>query len=156
MARVVAFALAYGWTPPAAAVLEAALVDHPRIALRYAATSDERSGRVDPRVLAVVLVVATRHHLGAVGPFVSGHSYYVAGTEVASNHAFGRAVDLPVVDGAAVSGDNDAARTAVRQVAALAPSLRPDEIGCPWAMEVGGLRTFTEGHGDHLHFGWDS
>lgn len=156
VATVVAFALAYGWAPPGDAVLEVAVLDHPRIALRAAAAADVRAGRVDPRVLAVVLVVATRHELTAVGPFVSGHSYYVADSESPSNHAFGRAVDLPVVDGASVSDDNDAALAAVRQVAALPLSLRPDEIGCPWALTLGGRRTITKGHGDHLHFGWDN
>ena len=146
----------YGWAPPGDAVLAAAILDHPRITLRPAAARDVRSGRVDPRVLAVVLVVATRHDIAAVGPFLSGHSYYVAGTEAPSNHAFGRAVDLPVVDSAAVSDDNDAALAAVRQVGRLALSLRPDEIGCPWALTLGGRRTITKGHGDHLHFGWDS
>ena len=156
VATVVAWALSYGWTPPDDAVLAAAVLDHPRVALRPSAASDVRAGRVEARVLAVVLVVATRHDLAAVGPFVSGHSYFVAGTDAPSNHAFGRAVDLPVVDSAAVSDDNDAALAAVRQVALLPLSLRPDEIGCPWAVTLGGRRTITKDHGDHLHFGWDS
>jgi hypothetical protein len=154
VATVEAWALVYGWRPPAASVLAAAVLDHPRIGLRAAAEGDVRAGLVDGRVLAVLLVAASRHDLGSVGPFVTGHSYYVAGTDSPSNHAFGRAVDLPVVDGEAVSPGNDGARALVGIVDRLPADLRPTEIGCPWADAARGA--FTKAHDDHLHFGFDS
>lgn len=153
VATVEAWALAYGWRAPDVSVLESAVLVHPRIGLRPAAEDDILKGRVDGRVLAVLLVVATRHDLSHVGPFASGHSYYVAGTDSPSNHAFGRAVDIPVVDGAAVRPGNEAARRATEIVDALPADLRPTEIGCPWADAARGA--FTAGHDDHLHFGFD-
>ncbi|HVE46678.1 MAG TPA: transglycosylase SLT domain-containing protein [Acidimicrobiales bacterium] len=156
VATVEAWALAYGWTPPDPGVLVAAVLDHPRIRLRPAAKRDVHAGVVDERVLAVLLVIATRHDLSGVGPFASGHSYFVAGTERASNHAFGRAVDLALLDGVAVSESNDVALAVVRRVARLPLWMRPDEIGCPWRLELGRLRTITKAHGDHLHFGWST
>ncbi|MEA3076327.1 MAG: hypothetical protein QOF60_1235 [Actinomycetota bacterium] len=156
VATVVAWALVYGWSPPDAGVLASAVLDHPHVQLRAEAAADVRAGLVDERVIAVVLVVATRHDLRSVGPFVTGHGYYVQGTDRPSNHAFGRAVDLPWVDGDAVSPANDGARAAAELAGAIPGALRPDEIGCPWALRVPGVRTFTEGHDDHLHVGYDA
>jgi hypothetical protein len=145
------WALRYGWEPPDAAVLATAVLDHPRIALRPQAESDVRGDLVDPRVLRLLLVAATSHRLAFVGPMVSGHSYFVAGTDRPSNHASGRAVDIPVVDGKAVSKDNDAALDVISLV-----GHDVDELGSPWPHPLDGPRTFDEGHSDHLHFGWDA
>lgn len=158
VATVEAWALAYGWRAPDVSVLESAVLVHPRIGLRPAAEDDILKGRVDGRVLAVLLVVATRHDLASVGPFVKDHHPFVRDgngrpTGRMSNHAFGRAVDLPVVDGAAVRLDKEAARRATGIVDALPADLRPTEIGCPWADAARGA--FTAGHDDHLHFGFD-
>jgi hypothetical protein len=78
----------------------------------------------------------------------------VAGTDSPSNHAFGRAVDVPVVDRAPVSPSNEDARLALLNVADLPDGLRPTEIGCPWADAAKGA--FTKGHSDHVHLGFDS
>jgi hypothetical protein len=154
VATVEAWAVLYGWRPGDPSVLGRAVLDHPAIGLRPAARADVAAGRIDARVLGVLLAIATRHELAFVGPFVSGHSYYVAGTSSPSNHAFGRAVDIPMVDGEAVTPSNEGARRATEIVDALPDDLRPTEIGCPWADAAAGA--FTAGHDDHLHFGFDS
>ncbi|MGH8972798.1 MAG: transglycosylase SLT domain-containing protein [Acidimicrobiia bacterium] len=152
VATAVAWALSYGWSPPDDAVLEAAVLDHPGIALRAGAADDVRAGLVDQRVLAVVLVVATHHRLSAVGPFATGHSYYVAGTDTPSNHAFGRAVDLPVVDGVAVSASNEAARAVQCQPCGWKPQRcrhgRPGAGGRPLRRRVRGWRGLCMGRAD--------
>ena len=156
VATVVAWAVAYGWSPaPAPAVLAHAVVHHPNLALRPQAAADVEAGVVDARVLAVLLVLATHHQLGSIGPFVTGHGYYVSGTARPSNHVFGRAVDVFVVDGAAVSPGNDAARSVAEEVLALPEGLRPTEVGLPWAQYEGLPGAFADAdHLDHLHFGY--
>lgn len=152
---VEALAAAYRLPADPTALAEAVL-NHPRIGLRASAAGDVRAGRVDVRILAVLLVIATEHDLAAVGPFVTGHSYYVAGTDRPSNHAFGRGVDLPVVDGSAVSPTNTGARAVVDLALALPPDLRPDEIGCPWPDLARLPGVFTDAaHYDHLHLGFE-
>lgn len=137
--------------------LEAMVLSHPHIHLESLAAGDVAEGRVDPRVLQVLAYLAERHDLGSVGPLISGHSYYVAGTTTASNHAFGRAVDISVIDGQAVSIYNPAARDAMQMVLALPPPLLPDELGGPWLLpHPWSVAVFTRDHGDHLHIGWDS
>ena len=110
-----------------------AVLSNPNIELRPEAEADVRAGRVDPRVLAALLALAERFSLAGVGPFVSGHSYYVAGTNRPSNHAFGRAVDIGTINGELVSPANGAARQAALALASLPAPLRPDEIGSPFA-----------------------
>jgi Transglycosylase SLT domain len=136
--------------------LAQAVLSHPSIELRPEAEVDAKAGRVDPRVLAVLLALAERFSLAGVGPFVSGHSYYVAGTSTPSNHAFGRAVDIGQIDGEPVSPANGAARAAVLAVASLPAPLRPDELGSPFAdlSELPALFS-DEDHQDHLHLGYE-
>jgi hypothetical protein len=137
--------------------LEVMVLSHPRIHLASLAAGDVAEGRVDPRVLQVLLYLAERHDLGSVGPLISGHSYYVAGTTSPSNHAFGRAVDISVIDGQAVSISNPAAHDAMQMVLTLPPPMLPDELGGPWLLaHPSSVAVFTRDHGDHLHIGWDS
>jgi hypothetical protein len=135
--------------------LEAMVLSNPRIHLSSYAAGDVAAGRIDPRVLEVLLVLAERFDLGSVGPLITGHSYFVAGTSTPSNHVFGRAVDISVIDGQAVSIYNAAAREAMQLVLRLAPPLLPDELGGPWLLYHAGVRTFTRDHHDHIHIGWD-
>jgi hypothetical protein len=141
--------------PCQAGELEAMVLSNPRIHLGSLAVGDVAEGRVDPRVLQVLLLLAERHDLGSVGPLISGHSYFVAGTTTPSNHAFGRAVDISVIDGRAVSIFNPAARDAMQMVLSLPTPLLPDELGGPWLLPHPSVAVFTRDHGDHLHIGWD-
>lgn len=154
IALVTAWATAYGYLP-SGSLAALAVLNHPNLSLRPEAATDARSGNVDARVLAVLLMLATTHRLQAVGPFISGHSYNVAGSTRPSNHAFGRAADLPVVDGTPVSSSNASARTIAELISHLPSPLRPDELGSPWRFSLAGMRTFTQGHHDHIHYGYD-
>ncbi|MGH2705784.1 MAG: hypothetical protein ACRDJ4_12020 [Actinomycetota bacterium] len=135
--------------------LAAAVLSHPGIRLSTDALRDVEAGDVDARLLQVLIVLASEHDLGAVGPIRTGHSYYVHGTTRVSNHAFARAVDIGAVDGARVSVNNDGAREAVALALSLAAPLRPDEVGSPWLIPTPGLSVFSDAdHLGHLHLGW--
>jgi hypothetical protein len=135
--------------------LEAMVLSNPRIGLQPEARGDVAAGRIDPRDLEVLLFLAQRHDLSSVGPLITGHSYNVRGTTRPSNHAFGRAVDIPVIDGVPVSIANPAALDAMEMIISLPPPFLPDELGGPWLMHNPSVRTFTKDHGDHIHIGWD-
>lgn len=131
------------------------VLSHPRISFTPNAIRDVNSGVVDPRVLNVLLILAERYDLGRVGPFRSGHSYFVKGTTRVSNHVSGRAVDISIVDGKPVSASNSAAFEAVNVIVSLQFPLRPTEIGSPWKIDSKG--SFTDrGHRNHIHIGWSS
>jgi hypothetical protein len=125
----------------------------PSIGLLPGARRDVETGLMDARILRLLLILAERHELSAVGPLVSGHSYYVKGTNRPSNHAFGRAVDILELNGAPVNVRNLGALDAARQVVSLDSPLRPDEVGAPWPLYFPGVSTFVKDHDDHLHFG---
>ena len=148
--EVIGWAIRYGWTTPDAGGLGQAALSHPNIELRPEARLDIEAGRVDARVLGNLLFLASEHRLGSVGPFATGHSLYVAGTNTISHHAYGRAVDIPIVDGVAVSPSNESARAAAQSLLSLDAPLRPDELVSPWDLAYPGA--FTDSiHLNHLH-----
>jgi hypothetical protein len=149
---VLSWALRYGWMGEDAGGLETAVLSHPNIELRPEARADVQAGVVDRRILGMLLVLATEHRLGGVGPFVTGHSMYVAGTDRISNHAVGRAVDIGVVDGMSVAPSNLQAREAVVTLLTLPEPVRPDELGSPWDFDAPGAFTDSS-HLDHIHAG---
>jgi hypothetical protein len=152
--EVITWAVRYGWFSGDAQTLATAVLTNDNIELDAAARSDLEAGLVDQRVLAALLHLAMDHRVGSVGPFVTGHSVYVDGTTRVSNHAVGRAVDIGIVDGAAVSASNSSAEAAARALLLLPPRLRPDELGSPWDFSVTGVSAFTEDHEAHLHIGY--
>lgn len=153
--EVASWAIRYGWFSTDSRSLELAVLTHPNIELRQEARADVEAGLVDVRVVAALLALAAEHRLSAVGPFVTGHAIYVKGTTRVSNHAVGRAVDIPIIDGTAVSLANEAARDAALLLLKLPGELRPDELGAPWDLPSASVDTFAdEDHAGHLHAGW--
>ena len=64
-----------------------------------------------------------------------------------------QALDIVSVDGQPVGPDNFAARDLVTEIAALDPSVRPDEIGTPWPIQSPGFFSDAGSQGSlHLAF----
>ncbi|HUR86647.1 MAG TPA: hypothetical protein VMY78_14995 [Solirubrobacteraceae bacterium] len=132
--------------------LVARAVSDPRLELADAAREDLLAGRIDPRLVDVLLQAAERTPI-AVDVLQTGHSYLTAGGSV-SNHVFGRAADISRVGGSPVTPGNEAARDLALALSHLDAAIRPTEIGSPW--DIGGDAYFTDGdHQDHLHVGFD-
>ena len=138
------------------AALIQAVLSHPNLELRPEAEADVRAGIVDPRLLACLLALAERFSLAGIGPFQTGHSYYVAGSNRPSNHSFGRAVDIGTVAGQLVSPSNPSSRQVALAAGSLPAPLRPTEIGSPFYELDPMLGQFIDAaHQDHLHLGYD-
>lgn len=136
-----------------AALAHAVLAD-PRIGLRPESVGDVRSGRIDPRLLAALLALSQQFALAEVGPFITGHSTYVAATNRISNHAGGRAADIGTINAQTVNSSNDAARALALAALALPAALRPDEIESPFGgLPCGPVRCIVVP--DHVHLGYD-
>lgn len=161
--EVLTWAVLYAAAPSLVAAPDradtAALLDHPNVTIYADGRDDLANGRVDARVVAVLLALA-RDHTISVTSLVTGHprcavtgQRHDADCSV-SNHYVGRAADIAVIDGIPVSARHPAIATVMRQLAAMGGPLRPDEIGGP--VDTGGAGVFTNGsHADHLHIGWD-
>lgn len=141
-----------------ASVLE--LLAHPNVSIYADGIDDLRAGRVDDRVVAVLLSLGRDHRI-VVTSLVTGHSRCaVTGQRhgpgcTVSNHVLGRAADIAVVDGITISARHPAVRGLMEQLAGLPDPYRADEIGGP--IDTGQPGVFTNSfHADHLHIGWDT
>jgi hypothetical protein len=135
---------------PASAALD--LLQNKNVSFDADGIADLKAGRVDPRIVSVLAAVAHDHRI-SVSAMVSDHQKYTSGGSV-SNHHYGRAVDVSVVDGQPVNPGNAAARELAIALSRLPASIRPSEIGSPWALA--GPAYFTDGaHQNHVHIGFD-
>jgi hypothetical protein len=85
------------------------------------------SGGADPRVVSLLGSVLAHHQVG------------VADVVSTSSPVHVQAIDIVSVDGQPVGPDNFAARDLVTEIAAMSPSVRPDEIGTPWPIQSPGF-----------------
>jgi cell wall-associated NlpC family hydrolase len=99
------------------------------------------SGQADPRVVSVLDSVLAHHSVGVSGVVSESSPVHVQSLEIVS------------VDGQPVGPDNFAARDLVTEIAALDPSVRPDEIGTPWPIQSPGFFSDSGSQGSlHLAF----
>jgi hypothetical protein len=137
-----------------------ALLDHPNVTVYADGRADLTAGRVDGRVVAVLLALA-RDHTITVTSLVTGHPRCAVTGQphgpgcAVSNHWLGRGADVAVLDGIAVSASHPSVAAVMDRLASLPSPYRPDEIGGP--IDTGQPGVFTNTfHADHIHIGWDS
>jgi hypothetical protein len=128
------------------------VLDDSAITLDPRAAGDLTAGRVDPRVSADLLAAAAQSPI-AISVIETGHSYYTVNGSV-SNHSSGRAADISMVGGAPVSPGNAAAHRLALALGRLPESIRPTEIGSPWAIADPAYFTDAD-HQNHIHVGFD-
>ena len=129
-----------------------ALLGNDRVTLDSTGISDMKAGKMDPRIVSVLTAISKDHKI-TVSAMISDHDRTTTGGSV-SNHYYGRAVDIAVVDGQAVNPGNAAAREVANALASLPASIRPSEVGSPW--DLPGTADFTDSaHQNHLHIAYD-
>jgi hypothetical protein len=145
------FGMAGGGGPASAEAL--ALLENKNVTLDANGREDFAKGRMDPRIVATITKLAQRHTI-VVSSTTSDHPEFTSGGGSRSNHWFGRGIDIATVDGQIVGPGSDAARELASELAELDPSIRPTEVGSPWAIAAPGF--FTDaGHQNHIHFAYD-
>lgn len=135
-----------------------------RISLNAAGRADIASGRVDPRVLALLVYLAEAHGQVTVSCLISTHSRFVAQTaadkkrkrpRVVSAHVSGRAVDISALGGIPIVGNQQPggiADVAIREILSLPPSLQPAQVIS--LLDLSGPSFRLPDHADHLHVGY--
>jgi len=129
-----------------------ALLQNKNVVLDAAGIKDMKEGRIDPRIVSVLTKLSENHKI-TISATESDHPKFTTGGSV-SNHHLGRGVDIAAIDGVPVSASNFDAREMASHLIDLDPSIRPSEIGSPFA--IAGPAFFTDAaHQNHIHIGFD-
>lgn len=142
-------------TPPVGATPWQVLAN-PRITMSPSQRSDIARGLVDPRVVATLSWIAQTHSL-QVSSLRSDHGTYTTSGNV-SNHSYGRAVDIAVVDGSVCRGQRDApcGRLAVDLGRVRGPLASTELIYCFDPAPSLATAWAAADHCDHIHVGFDA
>jgi hypothetical protein len=135
---------------PSAETLD--LLHNKHVTLDANGIADLKSGKMDPRVVSVMTAVSRDHDI-SVSATISDHDKLTSGGSV-SNHYYGRAFDIATVDGKPVNSGNQPAQEVAVSLSHLDQSVRPTEIGSPWALA--GPAYFSDAaHQNHIHVAFD-
>jgi len=125
-----------------------------RLTIYPGGRSDVASGKVDVRVLAVLLYLAETYHQVTVSCLVSGHHLY-ARPGVVSAHIYGRAVDVAALNGTSIFGHQQpggVTEQAVRSLLMLPGGMLPAQVIS--LLGMGGPSFALANHYDHIHVGF--
>jgi Transglycosylase SLT domain len=116
---------------------------------------DLATGAIDPRIVGLIGAI-TQQHTITISALRSDHSQYTVDGNV-SNHYFGRAMDIAMVDGVPCT---DTAPTAPcgelgHTLAFLPPPAHPTELIYCYDLDGPGPAFARADHCDHLHVGFD-
>ncbi len=116
---------------------------------------DITSGALDPRIVALIGAITQQHTL-TISALRSDHSEYTTEGNV-SNHYFGRAMDIAVVDGVSCTDTAPTAPCAElgRTLAYLPAPAHPTELIYCFDLDGPGPAFARSDHCDHVHAGYD-
>ncbi len=135
-----------------------------RIDLTGAGRADVASGRVDPRILAVLLYLAEAHGQVGVSCLITGHSRFVAQTKAekkakeprhVSAHISGHAVDISSLGGTPILGNQQPGGVtdrAIEEILSLPGVLQPRQVIS--LLDLSGPSFRLPDHYDHIHVGY--
>jgi hypothetical protein len=125
-----------------------------RVAIYPGGRGDVEAGRIDVRVLVVMLYLADLRHGISVTCLIAGHPIFTKSGNV-SLHTFGEAVDIATVGGVPVLGHQQPGgitERALRDVLLLPKELQPSELIS--LFDLGGPSFALPDHADHVHVGF--
>lgn len=140
------------------------VLDDSRIDLTGAGRSDVASGRVDPRILALLLYLAEAHGEVGVSCLITGHSRFVAQTKKEkkakipphlSAHISGRAVDISSLGGIPILGNQQpggVTERAIDEILSLPGVLQPRQVIS--LLDLSGPSFRLPDHYNHIHVGY--
>jgi hypothetical protein len=134
--------------------LERRILRDPRIGLTAAGVSDLVAHRVNVRVLVVIRYLVVRFHQVSVSSLVTGHRFF-ARPGVMSAHVDGLAVDISMLNGLPITGNQGiggVAEHAIKALLRLPVEVQPQQIIS--LLGLGGASFPQADHYDHIHVGF--
>lgn len=125
-----------------------------RLRIYAGGREDVRAGRVDVRVLTLMLYLGRRFDPVTVSSLITGHSFFTAGGRP-SNHAFGQAVDIAALDEQPILGSQQPGgltERALRWIMLMPHELQSEELISLFSL--GGPSFAAADHADHIHVGF--
>lgn len=130
-----------------------AILNNPRVSIYPGGRSDLQNGAINQNIINIIASIAERHTM-SICALKTGHSVNVSGTSTRSLHADGKAVDICVLDGQAVSPGHQVAHALVAQLATQRGALSLNEVGSPWPEFNSNPGFFSNSaHQNHIHIG---
>ena len=126
----------------------------PKISLYPGGHFDVAAGRVDVRVLVVMLYISKGHGEVSVTSLISGHGVFTKSGHI-SLHSYGRAMDIAAVGGTPIIGNQQPGgltEAVVRSVLLLPAEMQPSELIS--LFDFGGPSFAMADHADHIHIGF--
>jgi murein DD-endopeptidase MepM/ murein hydrolase activator NlpD len=137
--------------------LEQRVLSDPHVQIYDCGRQDIQTHVIDRRVLALLEFLSASGLRPYVSTLKCGHSYYVAGGGMVSEHSYGDAVDIAMVNGIPISGHQGAGSITditERRIMTLQGSMQPNQLislmtypGVSYAWAQGD-------HADHIHVGF--
>jgi len=127
------------------------VLDSRRIDMPWEARDDVAAGRIDPRVLAVLLYLAETHGGVRVSSLHTGHPF-VGRPGSVSAHAYGLAMDVAGLGGRSLFGRPVLVERAARGILLLPPEAFPQQV-----VSIASVRGSAATRGlrpDHIHVGF--
>jgi hypothetical protein len=134
--------------------LERHVLDNPRLQIYACGREDVQTHQIDARVLRTMSVLAARGFRLTVTSLKCGHSYYTASGGV-SHHSSGNAVDIAMVNGQPILGNQgpgSITEAVVRELLEMQEPNQCDQIIS--LMDMGGPSFSLADHADHIHCGF--
>jgi len=114
-----------------------------------------RAGQIDRRVLATMAYLSERGFRLTITSMLCGRHGSITTSGNVSNHGFGNAIDIALVNGIPILGNQgpgSITNTVVKEVMRLQGTMVPDEL---ISLEALGGPSFAMGdHADHIHVGF--
>jgi len=136
------------------AALERHVLNNPRISIYACGREDVQTHQIDARVLRTLSTLAARGFRLGVTSLKCGHSYLTASGGV-SHHSSGNAVDIAMVNGRPILGNQgrgSITEAVIRELLRMQEPNRGDQIIS--LMDMGGPTFSMADHADHIHVGF--
>jgi hypothetical protein len=137
--------------------LEMRVLNDPRIQIYDCGRQDIQAHLIDRRVLAMLEFLSGSGLKPYVSTLKCGHSYYVAGGGMVSEHSYGDAADIAEINGIPIlghQGKGSITDITIRRLLTLQATMQPNQIislmdypGVPYAWSQGD-------HANHIHVGF--
>jgi hypothetical protein len=137
--------------------LEQRVLNDPRVEIYDCGRRDIQSHIIDRRVLAMLEFLTASGLKPYVSTLKCGHSYYVAGGGMVSEHTYGDAADLAKINGIPIvghQGPESITDITVRRLLTLQGTMQPNQI-ITLMNYPGVANAWGQGdHADHIHVGF--